>query len=192
MNDFEEAFEINVDDEIDAIEQCFARVNTLTKESATYFVDLDKESWSLVQFWRYFHSGLNARRCIVAGFINGSNTNLQIKSVGLVEGASPCYQIPTNDYDESQGLLRPGAAIIFFAWGMPPTLNHVGNVNMNIETNLFSSSLDIRKAQPVTMTVLPQYHVEFLERSYDESQWWAKYWVLISNNGASRLMRKTV
>ena len=182
MNNIEETFKTQIEDEIDAIEQCFARVNTFTADSSSFFIDLDRESWSLIQFWRYFHSGFKVRRCIVAGFINGTGSNLQIKSAGLVEGASPCYQIPSNAYDESQGLLRPGAAIIFFAWGAPPTLNTFGNVKLNIETNLFSCYLDVKKVQPIAMTVLHKYRAEFLERSYDETGWWAKYWIMIASD----------
>lgn len=180
VNKEEMPLNISSGDEIEVIENCFARVKYLGNELPNYFSSLDEESWALVSSWRYLFSGLNSRHCMVAGFINGTGVNIQIKSTKLVEGGSPCYQIPTRDYDETTGVLGPGAAIIFFAWGSPPSLKYEGQILMNIETNAFHCNLLNKKSVLSSLTsieALPGYHCTLLERSITE--WWAKYWVLV-------------
>ena len=141
VNNEDIPFNSTCQDEIEVIENCFARVKHLGGESRTYLSSLDEESWALVSSWRYVFSGLNSRHCMVAGFINGTGRDMQIKSTILVEGGSPCYHIPTRDYDETNGVLSPGAAIIFFAWGSPPSLKYEGQIFMKIETNTFCCNL---------------------------------------------------
>ena len=46
-----------IKDEIDVIEQCFARVKRLGSESPSFFVTLDEEAWSLVNSWGQVFSG---------------------------------------------------------------------------------------------------------------------------------------
>ena len=165
-------------DELEVIEKCFARVQHLGGDSMDYFSSLDEESWSLVSSWRYLFSGLKSRHCMIAGFINGTATSIQIKSTILIEGGSPCYHIPTRDYDETSGLLSPGAAIIFFAWGIPPSLNHEGNIFMSIETSSFFCNLHNKQISLVSLQPSSGFKGIFLEKSL--SDWWAKYWVVIN------------
>ncbi len=179
INNEDISFNVTGHDEIEVIENCFARVKHLGGESRTYFSSLDEESWALVSSWRFLYSGLNSRRCMVAGFINGTGKNMQIKSTKLVEGGSPCYHIPTRDYDETNCILGPGAAIIFFAWGSPPSLKDEGQIFMNIETNTFYCNLLNKKSPLTAIEALPGFYCTFLERSI--SEWWAKYWVIVKS-----------
>lgn len=168
-----------IKDEIDVIEQCFARVKRLGSESPSFFVTLDEEAWSLVNSWGQVFSGLSSRRCIAASVINGTDGVIQIKSNKLVEGGSPCYSIQTKEFDAEQGILHPGGAIIFFGWGVVPNLLQAGNVFMNIETNAFVCDLSVHKSRDTHAEALTGYQVGFLEKSYDEAGWWAKYWLLV-------------
>ena len=96
-----------------------------------------------------------------------------------MEGGSPCYSIPTSEFDADQGLLHPGGAIIFFGWGVVPSLLQAGNVFMHIETNAFIANLADQKSRDTDAEALPGYQVDFLEKSYDDAGWWAKYWLLL-------------
>eukprot|EP00978_Attheya_sp_CCMP212_P008410 scaffold19815_cov58-Attheya_sp.AAC.1 len=169
----------SVKDEIDVIEQCFARVKVLGSGSPTFFKTLDEEAWTLVCSWGQVFSGLSSRRCIAASIINGTGHDIQIKSTKLIEGGSPCYTISTKEFDQEQGILRPGGAIIFFGWGVVPSLLQPGQVFMNIETNTFTCELSDQKSPSTFATPVSGYQVGFLEKSYDESGWWAKYWLLV-------------
>lgn len=169
-----------IKDEIDVIEQCFARVKVLGSESTTFFQTLDVEAWTLVNSWGQVFSGLSSRRCISASIINGTGYDIQIKATKLVEGGSPCYSIPSKEFDAEQGVLHPGGTIIFFGWGVVPNLLQAGNVFMNIETNAFVSDLSDHKSRDVYALAMAGYKVGFLEKSYDESGWWAKYWLLVT------------
>jgi len=151
-------------------------------ESPSFFSSLDEEAWSLIDCWSYLFSALNSRRCVIAGLINASNVDLQIKSTSLVEGGSPLFQIPSRDYDEGQAILHPGAAMIFFAWGVAPSLQHIGGVFMNIETNAFVCNL-LDRSHSTSLVPVSGYQVGFLEKSYDELGWWAKYWLLVTKHG---------
>mmetsp|Transcript_26354 Transcript_26354/g.38191 ORF Transcript_26354/g.38191 Transcript_26354/m.38191 type:complete len:127 (-) Transcript_26354:27-407(-) len=123
---------------------------------------------------------------MAVGIINGTGSDLQIKSTKLLEGGSPCYTIPTKEFKEDQNLLRPGGAIILFGWGVVPNLLQDGRVFMNIETNAFVADLSVWKSQSSKTKLqstyalpMPGYQVGFLEKSYDDSGWWAKYWLLV-------------
>ena len=166
-------------DEIEVIENCFARVQYLDGESPAYFSSLDAECWALISSWRCLFSGIKSRHCMAAGFINGTGVDVQIKSTKLVQGGSPCYHIPTREYDETIGILSPGAAIIFFAWGSQPTHKHEGQIYMSIDTNAFSCGLVNKKSSSTSLEPKTGYHCIFLERSI--SEWWAKYWVLVKS-----------
>lgn len=168
-----------VKDEADLVEQCFARVNELGSDSPNFFRTLDEEAWSLVSAWGQVFSGLSSRRCIVASVINGTGVPVQIKSTKLYEGGSPCYSIPTKEYDTEQGVLHPGGAIVFFAWGVGPNLLQAGNVFMHIETKGFICELADHQSRETFANAMPGFRVGFLEKSYDESGWWAKYTLLV-------------
>jgi len=167
-----------IKDEIDVIEQCFARVKKFGSSSPDFFKTLDEEAWVLINYWGQVFSGLSSRRCIAAGIINGTGFDIQIKSTKLVEGGSPCYSIPSKEFDAEQGVLHPGGAIIFFGWGVVPNLLQAGNVFMTIETNAFVTDLADHKGRETYVEAMPGYQVGFLEKSYNESGWWAKYWLL--------------
>lgn len=169
----------SVKDEIDLIEQCFARVKAMNSSTSTFFKILDEEAWALVSCWGQVFSGLSSRRCIVASIINGTGAAIQIKSTKLVEGGSPCYSIPTREFNSEQGILLAGGAIIFFGWGVVPNLLQAGNVFMHIETNAFICDLSDQKSRATNYEAMPEYQVGFLEKSYDDSGWWAKYWLLV-------------
>lgn len=174
-----------IKDEIDLIEQCFARVQVMGSESSTFFKRLDEEAWSLVSSWGQVFSGLSSRRCIVASIINGTVGPIQIKSTKLVEGGSPCYSIPSIEFDAEQGILHPGGAIIFFGWGGVPNLLQGGNVFMQLETNAFMCDLADQKGcgdRATFAKAMCGYKVGFLEKSYDDSGWWAKYWLLVRSD----------
>jgi len=176
----------SANDEIEVIEQCFVRVKKLGSEQSTFFKLLDEEAWTLIYSWGQVFSGLSSRRCMAVGIINGTGSDLQIKSTKLLEGGSPCYTIPTKEFKEDQNLLRPGGAIILFGWGVVPNLLQDGRVFMNIETNAFVADLSVWKSQSSKTKLqstyalpMPGYQVGFLEKSYDDSGWWAKYWLLV-------------
>merc|ERR1712176_828397 len=116
-------------------------------ESQNFFKTLDDEAWTLVSCWGQVFSGLSSRRCIAASIINGTGSTIQIKSTKLVEGGSPCYSIPTKEYNPEQGILLAGGAIIFFGWGVVPNLLQAGNVFMHIEPNAFISDLSDQKSR---------------------------------------------
>eukprot|EP00593_Proboscia_inermis_P002127 CAMPEP_0171294092 /NCGR_PEP_ID=MMETSP0816-20121228/2471_1 /TAXON_ID=420281 /ORGANISM="Proboscia inermis, Strain CCAP1064/1" /LENGTH=409 /DNA_ID=CAMNT_0011765569 /DNA_START=160 /DNA_END=1389 /DNA_ORIENTATION=- len=168
-----------IKDDIDIIEQCFARVMLLGSENSAFLKSLDNEAWNLVNSWSQLYSGLSSRRCIVAGIINCTGSYVQVKSSALVEGGSPCYSIPSKEYIQDQGLVAPGGAIIFFGWGSIPSLSQTGNVFMTIETGAFACNLSGREGGGTEATALPGYEVWFLEKSYDSSSWWAKYWIFV-------------
>lgn len=172
-----------IKDEIDVIEQCFARVKKLGSNSPVFFKTLDEEAWALINSWGQVFSGLSSRRCIAASVINGTGFDIQIKSTKLVEGGSPCYSIPSKEFDAEQGVLHPGGVIIFFGWGVVPNLLQAGNVFMTIETNAFVTDLSDHKGRETYAETMPGYQVGFLEKSYDESGWWAKYWLLVRKTG---------
>jgi len=144
----------------------------------------------LISYLGQMFTGLSSRRCITVGIINGTGETIQMKTTKLVQGGSPCYTIPTIEYDKNQGILHPGGAVIFFGWGAVPSLLQPGHVIMSIETNLFLLNLTDSISQSTTTQALTSWQVSFLEKSYDESGWWAKYWVLvqkktISSHGSS-------
>jgi len=168
-----------VKDEIDLVEQCFGRVFVMGSDTSTFFKTLDHEAWSLVCSWGQVFSGLSSRRCIVASVINGTGSSIQIKSTKLMEGGSPCYSIPTREFDQEQGILHPGGVIIFFGWGVVPNLLQPGKVFMHIETSGFIAGLADHKSKETYAEAMPGYQIGFLEKSYDESGWWAKYWLLL-------------
>jgi hypothetical protein len=169
----------NVKDEVDLVERCFGRVRLMGSESPTFFKTLDEEAWSLVSYWGQVFSGLSSRRCIVASIINGTGGPIQIKSTKLIEGGSPCYSIPSKELDTEQGVLHSGGVIVFFAWGVGPNLLQAGNVFMHIEANGFICELADHKSRATYAKAMPGYQVGFLEKSYDDSGWWAKYWILV-------------
>jgi len=169
----------SIKDEIDLVEQCFERVKAIGSESKLFFKTLDEEAWSLVSSFGQVFSGLSSRRCIVASIINGTGGPIQIKSTKLVEGGSPCYSIPSIEFDPEQGVLHAGGIIIFFGWGVVPNLNQAGNVFMHIETNGFISDLTDHKSSATYAEAMPGYQIGFLEKSYDDTGWWAKYWLLL-------------
>ena len=144
-----------------------------------FFQLLDLEVWLLICSVGQMFTGLSSRRCIAVGIINGSGETIQVKTAKLVQGGSPCYTIPTIEYNKNQGVLHPGGAIIFFGWGAIPSLLQPGNVLMSIETNLFVTDLTDSISESTTTKALPSWQVSFLEKSYDESGWWAKYWMLV-------------
>jgi len=207
-----------IKDEIDLVEQCFSRVRVMGSDASTYFKTLDYEAWSLISTWgQVFNSGLSSRRCIVASVINGTGNAIQIKSTKLMEGGSPCYTIPTREFDQEQGILHPGGVIIFFGWGVVPNLLQPGRVFMHVETSGFIADLGVHKSSAHVSSnsvmaisgagsvgtsnlarrgnprsnskqimraetyaeAMPGYQIGFLEKSYDESGWWAKYWLLL-------------
>ena len=156
-------------------------MSALGSESSTFLKKLDEEAWSMILAWGQMFSGLSSRRCVVAGIINGSERTLQIKSYKLVEGGSPCYSIPSREFDSEQGVLHSGGCVLFFGWGIVPNLSQPGNVLMNIETNAFICELG-SESRPNSAEATPGYQVGFLEKSFDESGWWSKYWLLVREN----------
>mmetsp|Transcript_18923 Transcript_18923/g.40971 ORF Transcript_18923/g.40971 Transcript_18923/m.40971 type:complete len:1580 (+) Transcript_18923:41-4780(+) len=172
-----EASDIN--DETEFIKRCYTRVNRIGSFMPNLFQRLDQEAWLLISFVGQMFKGLSSRRCISAGVINGTGDTIQLISTKLIQGGSKCYTIPTIEYDKNQGILHPGGAVIFFGWGAVPSLLQPGKVLMHIETNLFVSNLSDSISQSTATQVLPSWQVDFLEKSYDENEWWAKYWILI-------------
>ena len=166
-------------DVIEVIEQCYGRVKQLGSESPIFFKSIDEEAWILISSWGQVYSGLRKRRRLAVGLINGSGHGIQIKSTMLVEGGSPCYAIPSKEYNQEQDILHPGGAIIFFGWGAEPSLAQAGRVFMKIETSAFMCELSDRKSMATYATPLHGFEVGFLEKSFDVNDWWAKYWLLV-------------
>jgi hypothetical protein len=148
-------------------------------ELPKYFMTLDEEAWTLVSCWGQVFSGLSSRRCIAASIINGTGEDIQIKSTKLLEGGSPCYSIPTREFDADHGVLHAGGVIIFFGWSQQPSLLQQGNVFMHVETNAFSADLAHNKCRDIYAEAFAGYELGFLEKSFDDHGWWAKYWLLI-------------
>jgi hypothetical protein len=171
-----------INDEVDLVEQCHHRVRKMDSSTASFFKILDAEAWSLVSSWGQLFTGLSSRRCIVASIINGTGYPIQIKSTRLVEGGSPCYSLATREYDTEQGILHAGGVIVLFGWGAVPNLLQAGNVCLQIETNGFISTMSDHKSSTTNATPMPGYRVGFLEKSYDDSGWWAKYWLLVRSD----------
>lgn len=169
----------SVKDEIDLVEQSHCRIRKMDSSSLSYFRTLDEEAWSLVSSFGHLFSGLSSRRCIVASIINGTGNPIQIKSTKLIEGGSLCYSLATKEFDSEQGILRAGGVIVFFGWGVVPNLLQPGSVFMNIETNGFTCDLADQKDNSTRATAMPGYQIGFLEKSYDDGGWWAKYWLLV-------------
>jgi len=165
-------------DEVDVIEQGCSRVRNLSSSSRSFFRRLDEEAWTLVDSWCHLVSGLRSRRCLVVGIINGTDANLQIKSTKLLEGGSPCYSLPTSEFYDDQGLLGPGGAIIYFVWGNPPNLNNHGDIFLNVETNAFTADFGGNKSTNSNYFPRCGHQLQFLEKSFDPSGWWAKFWVM--------------
>ena len=151
----------------------------LSSETSTYFSSLDEEAWSLINSWRKIFVGIKSKHCLVAGFINGTGHDIQVTSTTLLEGGSPCCQIPSRDYDELNNILKPGGAIILFSWGVPPSLSNEGRIHLAVETNIFTCNLLDRNSPLTSIEVLPGQEDKciFVEKSI--SDWWAKYWVLV-------------
>jgi hypothetical protein len=168
-----------VKDEVDLVEQCFTRVREMSSFSSSFFRTLDEEAWSLVCSWGQVFSGLSSRRCIIASVINGTGAPIQVKSTKLMEGGSPCYSIPTKEFDSEQGILYPGGVILFFGWGTVPSLLQPGRVFMRIETNAFIGDFSDQKSPETYAESMPGYQDGFLEKSYDEFGWWSKFWLLV-------------
>mmetsp|Transcript_33144 Transcript_33144/g.80170 ORF Transcript_33144/g.80170 Transcript_33144/m.80170 type:complete len:839 (+) Transcript_33144:1-2517(+) len=169
----------DLNDETKFINGSYTRVNRTGSFMPNFFQRLDQEAWLLISCVRQMFTGLYSRRCISAGMINGTGDIIQVVSIKLTQGGSPCYTIPSIEYDKNQGVLYPGGAIIFFGWGAVPSLLQPGKVLMHIETNVFVSDLSDSLSQSTSLQVLPTWQVDFLEKSYDESEWWAKYWMLV-------------
>jgi len=163
----------------DFIKRCHARVIRMGSFMPNFFQRLDLEVWMLICSVGKMFTGLSSRRCVAAGIINGSDQTIQIKTAKLLQGRSPCYSIPTIEYNTNQGILYPGGAIILFGWGAAPSLLQPGKVGIKVETNIFTTDFTDNISQSTTTEVLPQWQVSFAEKSYDTSGWWAKYWILV-------------
>lgn len=174
----------DLDTDVKLIERCNARVNTFGSSMLDFFIRLDQEAWLLVNSSSQLFTGLYSRRCISIGLINGCDKTLHIKSARLIEGDSQCHIIPTIEYDRRQQTLAPGGSVIVFARGMPPSLLQPGRVLIEIETDIFSCTMSDKKVHDTTIHSLPGYQVGFLEKSYDESGWWAKYWMMLKREDA--------
>ena len=161
------------------ISKCRSRISRIGSSMPNYFQCLDKEAWLLVSFVSQVFTGLYSRRCVAAGLINGTGDDVQLLSTKLVQGGSRCYALPSGEYDKNLGVLHPGGAIIFLGWGAAPSLLQPGNVLVHIETNLCIMTLGDSISKSTSTQVLPSYDVDFLEKSYDETEWWAKYWIVI-------------
>jgi len=179
MNGEEILPKYSIEDEIQIVEECYNRVGLLCSNSSTFFSDLDDESWGLINAWRFMYSGLNSKHCLAAGFINGSDMEIQIKATTLHEGGSPCCHIPSKNYDEPNSILKPGSAVLFFAWGVPPSLDQEGRILLEVETNAFVCSFLDRNSPDTKAETIPGHNCEciFLEKSI--ATWWAKFWVLV-------------
>lgn len=134
----------------------------------------------MVALFGQIFSGLSSRRCVVTTLVNGTDGPLQIKTSMLIEGGSPCYSLGTREYDPVQGVIYAGGAIVFFGWGVVPSLARSGNVFMRIESNGFHCDMASKKGSSTHVVPMPGYQVGFLEKSYDDSGgWWSKYCLLV-------------
>lgn len=166
------------EDEIQIVEDCYEHFAVLASDSETFFADLDEETWLLIRSWRQHFSGLQSKSCMVAGFINGTKSDIQIKNTVLHEGGSPCCSIPSQDFDELNNILKPGTAVVFFAWQRPPSYEQGHLISMEVETNSFVCTLMNKKDAETKVETIAGHNVEciFLERSI--STWWSKFWVV--------------
>jgi hypothetical protein len=183
--------QLDLESDAKLVDRCNLRVNVMSSSTPDFYRRLDEEAWTLVNSSTQLFTGLHSRRCVSLGLLNGANETIQIKSAKLVQGGSLCYIIPTSEYNRHQGTLEPGGAVIVFGWGSAPSLLQPGRVSINIETNIFSCCMSDTKEQETTIHSLPRYQVGFLEKSFDESGWWAKYWMLIKKDDQDNYSRHT-
>jgi len=172
------------DDEESIIQNCHDRVNVLGSFMPHYFHDLDHEAWLLINSLTQLFSGWSSRRCVVVGLINATNESIQIKSTNMVKGGSPCHVIPTVEYDANNAVLHPGGVLLCVGWGAVPSSTQTGRAMISIETNSFACSL-ADSSHTSSVEVLSGYKVGFLEKSFDESGWWAKYWMLLQADSSN-------
>lgn len=168
-----------LDDEERIIQSCHDQVSILGSFMPHYFHDLDQEAWILLNSLTQLFSGWSSRRCVVVGLINATNESIQIKSTNMVEGGSPCHVIPTIEYDINNAVLHPGGVLLCVGWGAVPSSMQTGRVMIGIETNSFACSLADSISHTSSVEAVSGYKVGFLEKSFDESGWWAKYWMLL-------------
>ena len=181
---------VNIDSEevngvAEFISKCRSRISRIGSFVPNYFQCLDQEAWLLISFISQAFTGLYSRRCVAVGLINGTGGDVQVLSSSLVQGGSRCYAFPTVEYDKTHGILYPGGAIIFLGWGAAPSLLQPGNVLIRIESNLFDITLGDSMSKSTTTHVLPNWDIDFLEKSYDETEWWAKYWIVVKKKDTS-------
>ena len=174
-----------LDGEESIIQSCHDRVNLLGSFMPHYFRDLDQVSWLIINSLTQLFYGLSSRRCVVVGLINATNESIQIKSTNMVEGGSPCHVIHTIEYDTSSAVLHPGGILMCVGWGAVPNSMQTGRVMISIETNSFACSLADSISHTSNVDVLTGYKVGFLEKSFDESGWWAKYWMLLQSDDSN-------
>jgi hypothetical protein len=167
------------------IERCCYRVQKLNRNDGPFLKNFDEEAWTLVDSWSQLVSGLRARRCLVTGLVNGTQSSIQIKATSLLEGGSPVYSLPSKEFDEDKGLLGPGGVLILFSWSWPPNLNNGGNIFLHVESSAFSAGLSQNSAVVSSASPRPKYRVQFLEKSLDPSGWWAKFWLLCLDGDGS-------
>lgn len=55
---------------------------------------------------------------------------------------------------------------------------------MHIETNVFVGEFSDQKTRDTFAKAMPGYRVGFSEKSYDDTGWWAKYWLLMRSDSA--------
>lgn len=170
---------VELTDVSEFINKSRSRIGRLDSFMTNYFQCLDEEAWLLISFVSQAFTGLYSRRCVVVGLINGTGDDIQVLSSRLVQGGSRCYVLPTVKYDKTHGFLHPGGAIIFLGWGAAPSLLQPGNVLVHIETNLGGITLGDCISKLTSSKVLSSWDIRFLEKSYDEAEWWAKYWIVI-------------
>ena len=173
---------MDLEDESTFISSCHSRVRNMDSSMPNFFRSLDLDAWMLISTIGQMFTGLSSRRCISLGILNGSREVIQSKAVKLVQGGSPCHIFATKEYDSKQGLLQPGGAMILFGWSAAPSLLQPGNVCINIETSVFEAQVTDSISHTTSAQVLPSWQVSFLEKSYDESGWWAKYWIMVQKN----------
>ena len=82
-------------------------------------------------------------------------------------------------------MLHPGGILMCVGWGAVPNSMQTGRVMISIETNSFACSLADSISHTSNVDVLTGYKVGFLEKSFDESGWWAKYWMLLQSDDSN-------
>lgn len=166
-------------DEIDIVENFSETLKELRSSAELYFSSIDKSAWALVDTWKRNFEGMASRRCLVFGIMNGSIRKIQLKSSIVMEGGSPCFRLPSYDFDEHLSIINPGGFILFFCWGNYPNLVDAGNIRLWIDTNAFMCTVSFTKPPSSSLFIEQKHGYTCVCMEKSITDWWSKYFIIV-------------